>query len=100
MNKDRNLIYHFVITNFIFLFIIIYFISHCFIGDRGYIRMISLKSEIVDKKHELLNLKGERQCLENKVHLISDESINKDYLDELARGYFSLINSDETYIIN
>ena len=57
-----------------------------------------LKKEVIFKKDELAKLDGERKDLENKVNLIYDESIDKDYLDELARRSFGLINEDEICI--
>ncbi len=98
MNKFKKINYKFIIFNFIFLFVVSYFVFHCFIGERGYIKMRHLKKEVIFKKDELAKLDGERKDLENKVNLIYDESINKDYLDELARRYFGLINENEICI--
>ena len=88
-----------IITNFIFILVVTYFVSHSFIGDRGYIKMLSLKDEINIKKDILSKLKEKRKYLENKVGLINDKSINQDYLDELTRKYFGLIKEDEVYIL-
>ena len=51
MNKNTKLSYNFIMTNIIMVLIIMYFILHCFISDKGYIKMLVLKNAIVKKKH-------------------------------------------------
>lgn len=99
MNKFSKINYQFLTFNFIFLFIICYFIFHCFIGERGYIRMLDLKKQVILRKKELILLNEEKSDLENKVSLFYDESVNKDKLDELARSYFGLIGKNEVCIL-
>ena len=65
---------------------------------RGYIKMLDLKEEVIFKKSRLIALNEEKSDLESRVSLVYDENINKDYLDELARKYFGLINEDEVFI--
>lgn len=98
MNKNNTINYASLIFNFIFIIIILYFILHCFVGERGYIKMLDLKDELIIKKKELLLLQDKKKYLENKVNLIYDKSINKDYLDELSRKYFGLIDTNEICI--
>ena len=98
MNKNNTINYKLLIFNFIFVIIILYFVLHCFIGERGYIKMMDLKDDLIVKNNELLILQDKRKYLENKVSLIYDKSIDKDYLDELSRKYFGLINANEVCI--
>jgi cell division protein FtsB len=98
MNKLKKINYKFIIFNFIFLFIICYFVFHCFVGERGYIKMLDLKEKVISRKSKLIALNEERSDLESKVSLVYDENINRDHLDELARKYFGLINEDEICI--
>ena len=95
MNK---LHYKFLIFNFIFLFTILYFIFYSFIDERGYIKIINLKKEIILQKNELRVLNKLRYKIENKVNLFYSESIDRDNLDELAREYFGLIGIGEIVI--
>ena len=95
MDKDKKLYFLLIL-----IFVISYFLLHCFTGNRGYIRMLDLKDEILHKKHILLKLKEQHSSLKNKIDLISDSSINKDYLEELARDYFGLIEDGEFCIFD
>ena len=98
MNKNNTINYKLLIFNFIFIIIILYFVLHCFIGERSYIKMLNLKDDLIIKKKELSTLQTKREYLENKVSLIYDKSIDKDYLDELSRKYFGLIDANEICI--
>ena len=62
--------------------------------------MLALKAEIVNKKQTLSKIKEQHKILENKIQLISNNSINKDYLEELTRDYFGLIEDREFCIFN
>ncbi|MSO14327.1 FtsB family cell division protein [Rickettsiales endosymbiont of Trichoplax sp. H2] len=98
MNKNNTINYALLIFNFIFIVIIFYFTLHCFVGERGYIKMLDLKDELIIRKKELSLLQDQKKYLENKVNLIYDKSINKDYLDELSRKNFGLIGVNEVCI--
>ena len=94
----NNISYKHIIANFIFAITTIYFVYHCFIGERGYFKMLELKSELDIKKNELSKLSSQRKYLENRASLIYDKGIDKDLLDEISRSYFGVIHKDEVCI--
>ena len=87
-----------LLKHLLFLVIIFYFIYHTLSGERGYIKMISLNKEIIQKQDLLFNLEQQRKKLDEKVKLLHPNTLNKDIIDELARGYFNLIGKDEIVI--
>lgn len=81
------------------LFTVVYFVYHCFIGNRGYLELLRLDKELVQKRTILDEHKSEREYFENRVNLLYDRSINKDLLDEIARNDFGLIGEGEVCTI-
>lgn len=96
MRKRGKISFMFSIITFVFIFAIFYFIYHAFVGERGYIKMISLNKEIAQKNTLLKKIREDKEKLENKTRLLYEKSLDKDYLDELSRKYFGLIGENET----
>jgi len=92
MNKVRR---HYTMVSLALILVNIYFICHCFIGERGYIKILKLRNELAVSKAEISIVVREKKYLENKVKLMNDQSIDKDLLDEISRSYFGLIGKGE-----
>lgn len=98
MRKYKKISSNIVIFHFTALLILVYFICHSFVGNRGLLTLPLLNKEIEQKKVLLDDYNAQKEYLENRVNLLYDQNLNKDILDELARDYFGLIEEDEICI--
>ena len=98
MRKYKKISSNIVIFHFTALLILVYFICHSFVGNRGLLNLPLLNKEIEQKKVLLDDYNAQKEYLENRVNLLYDQNLNKDILDELARDYFGLIEEDEICI--
>ncbi|HOO51483.1 MAG: septum formation initiator family protein [Chlamydiia bacterium] len=62
-----------------------YFSYHLLLGQRSYVRYLSLQQGISTLESESTLLREERQALESRVSMMRPASINKDLLEERAR---------------
>ncbi len=95
--KSKSAIRFLTITIFFIVFIS-YFLYHTLMGERGYFRMLDLNKEMVLKQKNLENLRNEREILESKTSLLYERTLNKDFVEELAKKYFSLGKKGEDCI--
>lgn len=87
--------------NWIFLlsgFIVFYFGFHTFCGERNIYRYFSLKNEIAREQLRSAEFKRQKNDLQKKVDLLSDNSLDIDMLDERARVVLNMV-SDEEFVI-
>ncbi len=77
-----------------------YFGYHCVHGDLGLIATEKFEQQRLDRQHELSKLTERRQQLERQVALMSDGSLEKDMLDEIARYQLNVSRPDEIVIFN
>ena len=81
-------------------FIVFYFGFHTFCGDRNIYRYFSLKKEIAQEQMRAKYFKHQKDELQRKVNLLTDNSIDPDMLDERARVVLNMVSSDEYVILD
>ena len=99
MKKSKSLRKRTLVINILLLITLAYFTYHSIIGNRGFIQLRVLKSEIKEKTHELEEAQKKRQHLEQQTNLLYDKKLDKDFIDELARKNFGLIGKKEKMLI-
>ncbi|RWX75590.1 septum formation initiator family protein [Neorhizobium lilium] len=77
-----------------------YFGYHCIHGDLGLIATEKFEQQRLDREKDLSKLTEKRQQLERQVSLMSDGSLEKDMLDEIARYQLNVSRPDEIVIFN
>lgn len=83
----------------LFLVIFSYIVYHIFTGKRNILNYIDIQKEVAAKKDQLKNLTKRNEKLKNKIDRLSDESIDLDLLDEVAREVLEKSNEKESIII-
>lgn len=69
-------------------------------GDRGLLHYMYLLQEIDYAKQVAAKYHNEKVKLENKVHLLSSESLDLDLLDERAKVVLNLMRDDEFIVVD
>jgi cell division protein FtsB len=77
-----------------------YFGYHSVHGDLGLIATEEFERQRVSRAEDLARLTAKREALERQVQLMSDGSLEKDMLDEIARYQLNVSRSDEIVIFN
>ena len=92
----RALLRAFALQGFIF-FISGYFIVHAMglIGERGFLTLFEVDTEIEEAEQKLKDLKAESAALSHRIALISEDKIDADLLGEIARKQGGLFAEDE-----
>lgn len=78
----------------------IYFSFYAVKGERGFIRYIYLNSEVAEARRISQKYALEKQEWEEKVKLLSAESLDLDMLDERARIVLNMVGPDEFVILD
>ena len=76
-----------------------YFGYHAYHGEFGIMSRYRLQAETADLQAQLDAVKARRMELERRVRLMHDGTIEKDMLDEQARGALNLSRADEITIM-
>ncbi len=76
-----------------------YFGYHAYHGEFGITSRYRLQAETADLQAQLDAVKVRRMELERRVRLMHDGTIEKDMLDEQARGALNLSRADEITIM-
>jgi len=84
---------------FMVLSVMGYFIYHSIQGDRGILAWVQLQDRLLQIQSQLKEITQARQELEEKVHDLRPESINRDLLDQQVRERLGYIGSDEVVIL-
>ena len=84
-------------TLFLLILVLIYFITF---DKKSIISYFQVKKVLVEKISELKSLKDESELLKSKINKLKDDSLDLDYLDEVAREKHNLSNPDEIIIFN
>ena len=66
--------------------LIVYFCFHAMTGDRGLLTWSQRNETLAQKKAELIKLQAQRRDLEARAHLLRDDSLSADLLEERARS--------------
>jgi cell division protein FtsB len=53
-------------------------------GDRGLIAWRGTQDELAAARHDLDQLRGQREALQHRISLLDDDAIDPDLLDEVA----------------
>ncbi|HEX2146060.1 MAG TPA: septum formation initiator family protein [Pseudorhizobium sp.] len=77
-----------------------YFGYHSLHGDLGLVATERFERQRLERLAELKALTEKRQALERQVQLLSDGSLEKDMLDEIARYQLNVSREDEIVIFN
>lgn len=87
-----------------FLFIIIltfiYFSFYAVKGERGFMRYMYLTGEVAEARRISEQYAREKGEWEEKVKLLSSESLDLDMLDERARVVLNMVGKDEFVILD
>lgn len=76
-----------------------YFLFHLIKGNRGINAYNILDKKITQAQEQLNQLIEQRIDLEHKINLISSGTLNKDFLEELAKKNLSLAKPDEEIVV-
>jgi len=77
-----------------------YFAYHAISGERGLVRLISLRQEISKAQRISESFKIRKSNLEKKVRLLSSDSLDLDLLDERSRIVLNMAGEDEYIILD
>ena len=69
-------------------------------GERGLLTYMSLQQKVAEAEKMSANYDRKREELEQKVNLLSSNSLDLDLLDERARAVLNVIGDDEFIIID
>lgn len=78
---------------------VFYLVFHALNGERGIYAYLKQSRNLEKSQQELARLVSERESLENRVHLLSDKSLDLDLLDEQARRVLGKSNKGEVVIL-
>src|SRR6478736_6273579 len=87
------------IAPFLALSLIGYFIYHSIQGDRGIRGWVQLQERLADSLCQINKTVAERKALEEIVHDLRPESINRDLLDQQVRLQLGYAHPDEIVIL-
>ncbi len=77
----------------------IYFCYHLIAGERSYLRLVSLNSQMATTEIQLASATQERTALEQKVVMMRPGHVNADLLEEQARKVLGFSYQDEKMVI-
>jgi len=77
-----------------------YFMVNAIKGERGIYQYLYLKKKVQTAEMERAKYHGIKRDLEHKVAMLSEESLDLDYLEERARVVLNMINDGEYVILD
>lgn len=83
----------------LFTLAVCYLAYHAFIGERGFYAYLKQSRNLESTTIELAQIQAEREQLENRVHRLSDKSLDLDLLDEQARRVLGMAKPTEAVIV-
>ena len=94
--KNKIIIYlSFLITFFIFIYLVYFIIN----GQRGLLQYLYITKQVQEHNQTLANLNAENKYYIDRTKRLQTNSIDLDFLDELARKKLGLIDKNEIVII-
>ena len=78
--------------------LILYFSYHALAGDQGLAAWNGLQDEEITLESALEKLKAERAALEVSLQRLRDQSLDLDYVEEIARTRLSYVRPDEVLV--
>ena len=79
---------------------ILYFTVNSIKGDKGIYRYLYLKNKIEQANLEKAKYENKKRELEYKVSMLSEKSLDLDYLEERARIVLNMVNNSEYIILD
>ena len=76
-----------------------YFCYHLVAGQRGYLRLMSLESQLASAEQQLETKQSERVKVEKKVVMMRPGTIDRDLLEERARHVLGYRHKDELILL-
>lgn len=80
---------------FLLILIMFYLVFHAVSGERGVLALFRETRRLEILNAELTEVKSRHEALERKVHLLSDNSLDLDLLDEQVRRVLGMANKNE-----
>ncbi len=77
-----------------------YFTINAIKGDRGIFKYMYLKNKVELAMQEKAKYQNIKRDLEHKVLMLSEDSLDLDYLEERARIVLNMVDSDEYIILD
>lgn len=77
-----------------------YFVVNAIKGDRGIFRYLYLKGKVEAALQERERYAAQKKDLEHKVAMLSEQSLDLDYLEERARIVLNMVKDDEYVILD
>jgi cell division protein FtsB len=78
--------------------VILYFSYHALAGDQGLAKWTQLQAQENELQRQLVELTAERDALDKELNRLRDDSIDLDYVEEVARTKLSYVRPDELLI--
>ena len=84
------------VSGSMFLVLVMFYLGfHAVSGERGAFALFKETRKLEKLQEELAEVKAKRETLDHKVHLLSDNSLDLDLLDEQVRRVMGLAGKDE-----
>ena len=77
-----------------------YFAINAIKGERGIYRYMYLKNKVEQANQEKAKYEARKKDLEYKVSMLSEKSLDLDYLEERARIVLNMVNNNEYVILD
>ncbi len=94
MNNSKK-----IITMFVLLGIVCYFVFHALQGKNGLRSRIALKKKMSGLEVQLSKLTDDRRKLDHYIELMKSQKIDPDMLDEQARELLNLAEPSDIIIL-
>ena len=78
--------------------VILYFSYHALAGEQGLARWTELQGDERELQRELTELEDIRDLKSESLKRLRDETLDTDYLEEVARTKLSYVRSDELIV--
>ena len=82
------------------MFLFYYFSYFAIKGDRGFFKYMYLQEKVAEGVQMQADYDKQRNELEEKVNLLSSNSLDLDLLDERARAVLNVIGDDEFILLD
>lgn len=77
---------------------VVYLAFHALNGERGIYALLKEQRKLEVLKTEVAKVSHEREDLEHRSHLLSDDSLDLDMLDERARSVLGMAEKNEVLL--
>jgi len=81
-----------------FIWVIVYFAYHAFTGEQGLRNLLVYKQQEARLEQQLSQLKSCRGGIEKRIAMLSDDSLDLDYLEERAHSVLALTDPRDVFL--